>query len=186
MQIGPILIVAAVVFGICFCFDKLFTALFRSKQQHTSGLSVRCSKRYGSAGLIVAILGLAAMLMGGTLMLVCGTLLILSGIVLVVYYLTFGIFYDDEAFVYNRFGKRSKTYSYKDINSQQLYRSYSNIVIELHMTDGSVVQIQSGMDGVYPFLDKAFSRWLELTDRKIEDCQFYDPQNSCWFPPVEG
>jgi len=186
MQIGPVLIIAAAVFGVCFCVDKLFTALFRSKQQHKSGLSVRCSKRYGSIGLLVGVLGLAALLTGGTLMIICGALLMLCGAVLIVYYITFGIFYDDEGFIYNRFGRKSITYNYKDIKAQQLYRSYNNIVIELHMSDGSVVQVQSGMDGVYPFMDKAFSRWLELTDRNMEDCRFYDPQNSCWFPPVEG
>ena len=186
MQIGPILIIGAVVFGICFGIDKLFTSIFRSKQQHKSGLSVRCSKKYGSIGLLIGILGLAAMLMGGTLMLVCGALLIVGGVVLVVYYLTFGIFYDEDAFVYTRFGKKSITYRYQDIKSQQLYNSYGNIVIELHMADGTAVQVQSGMEGAYPFLDKAFSLWLEKTGRTREDCAFYDPQNSCWFPPAEG
>ena len=28
--------------------------------------------------------------------------------------------------------------------------------------------------------------WLEQTGRRQEDCGFYDPANSCWFPPVEG
>ena len=186
MQIGLIIIVAAVVFGVCFGIDKLFTAAFRSKQQHKSGLAVRCSKKYGSIGLLIAILGLAAMLMGGTLMLVCGPLLILAGAVLVTYYLTFGIFYDEDAFVYTRFGKKSITYRYEDIKSQQLYNSYGNIVVELHMVDGSAVQVQSGMDGAYTFLDKAFSLWLAKSGREVEDCPFYDPHNSCWFPPVEG
>ena len=115
-------------------------------------------------------------------MLVCGILLILCSAALVTYYLTFGIFYDEDAFVYTRFGKKSITYRYRDILSQQLYNSAGNIVIELHMA----VQLQSAMDGVYPFLDKAFTLWLRQTGRKQEDCPFYDPQNSCWFPPAEG
>ena len=53
------------------------------------------------------------------------------------------------------------------------------------MTDGRTVQLQSAMDGVYPFMDKAFTMWLRQTGRRQEDCSFYDPQNSCWFPPVE-
>lgn len=186
MGILYILVIAAVVFGICFVIDKLFTKVFRSKQQHTSGLAVRCSKKYGSIGLLIGILGIAAIFAGGTLMLVCGILLILCSAALVTYYLTFGIFYDEDAFVYTRFGKKSITYRYRDILSQQLYNSAGNIVIELHMADGKAVQLQSAMDGVYPFLDKAFTLWLRQTGRKQEDCPFYDPQNSCWFPPAEG
>jgi len=186
MGILYILVIAAVVFGICFVIDKLFTKVFRSKQQHASGLAVRCSKKYGSIGLLSGILGIAAIFAGGTLMLVCGILLILCSAALVTYYLTFGIFYDEDAFVYTRFGKKSITYRYRDILSQQLYNSAGNIVIELHMADGKAVQLQSAMDGVYPFLDKAFTLWLRQTGRKQEDCPFYDPQNSCWFPPAEG
>ena len=186
MQILSIVIIAAAVFGICFGIDKLFTKTFRNKQQHKSGLSVRCSKRYGSIGLLVGILGIAAIFTGGTLMLVCGILLILGSATLVTYYLTFGIFYDEDAFVYTRFGKKSVTYRYGDIRAQQLYNSAGNIVIELHMADGKTVQVQSAMEGVYPFLDKAFSLWLRQTGRTQEECAFYDPQNSCWFPPVEG
>lgn len=188
MEIVAIIIVAALVFGICFLMDKGFTKLFRSKQQHSSGLSVRFSRRYGSIGLIMAVLGLAAVFTGGSeelLLVICGAILILGGICLVVYYMTFGIFYDEDAFVYTSFGKKSTTYHYRDIRSQQLYNSYGNIVIELHMTDGRSIQLQSSMEGVYPFLDKAFAMWLQQTGRDREECTFHDPQNSCWFPPLE-
>ena len=60
MQYVFVLLVAAAVFGICYLVDKGFTKLFRSQQQHQSGLSVRHSKHYGSIGLVVAVLGLAA------------------------------------------------------------------------------------------------------------------------------
>ena len=83
MGILYILVIAAVVFGICFVIDKLFTKVFRSKQQHASGLAVRCSKKYGSIGLLIGILGIAAIFAGGTLMLVCGILLILCSAALV-------------------------------------------------------------------------------------------------------
>ena len=188
MEFALNIIVAAVVFGLCFFADKVFTKLFRGKQQHHSGLAVRLSKRYGSIGLIMAVVGLAAVFTGisdGVVLTVCGGILILAGIGMVIYYMTFGVFYDDEAFVYTSFGKKSITYRYGDIQCQQLYNSYGNIVIELRMTDGRTVQLQSAMDGVYPFMDKAFAMWLQQTGRRQEDCPFYDPQNSCWFPPVE-
>ena len=188
MEFALIVIVAAAVFGLCFLVDKIFTKLFRGKQQHHSGLAVRLSKRYGSIGLIMAVVGLAAVFTGisdGIVLTVCGGILIAAGIGMVIYYMTFGVFYDDEAFVYTSFGKKSITSRYGDIQCQQLYNSYGNIVIELRMTDGRTVQLQSAMDGVYPFMDKAFTMWLRQTGRRQEDCSFYDPQNSCWFPPVE-
>lgn len=189
MKISDMLIVAGLVLGLCFLVDKLFSKAFRDKQQHKSGLSVRFNKRYGSIGLIMTVVGIAAVFTGisdGVILVVCGGILVLAGICLVVYYMTFGVFYDEDAFVYTSFGKRSITYRYCDIESQQLYNSMGNIVIELHMKNGKAVQLQSSMDGVYPFLDKAFEHWLTQTGRSRGDCAFYDPQNSCWFPPVEG
>ena len=185
MNFAVMILVAALVFGVCFLLDKGFTKLFRSSQQHKSGLSVRFRKRYGTIGVIVFVLGVAALLSGlngDMLMIVCGALLLAGSIFLLVYYMTFGIYYDDEAFVYTKFGKSTRTYAYKDIKTQQLYNSYGNIIIELHMADGSAVQVQSTMDGAYPFLDKAFSCWLTQTGRVREECAFHDPQNSCWFP----
>ena len=189
MDFVTILVVAAIVLGVCFLVDKGFSKAFRNQQQHHSGLAVRLSKRYGSVGLIMAVLGVAAIFMGlsdGMLMIVCGSILVVVGLCLVVYYMSFGVFYDEEAFVYTSFGRKSKTYQYSDIRTQQLYNSYGNIVIELQMLDGRTVQLQSGMDGVYPFLDKAFACWLRQTGRRQEECTFYDPANSCWFPPMEG
>ena len=180
----PMLIIAALIFGVCFLIDKGFTKVFRGQKQHASGLSVRLSKRYGAAGLIVFILGVAALFIGGWLMIASGILLMLGGIALIVYYMTFGIYYDDDSFVLTTFGKRSKTYQYRQITAQQLYNSAGNIVIELHMDDGRAVQLQAAMTGAYPFLDAAFAAWLRQTGRNIEDCSFHDPQNSCWFPPV--
>lgn len=185
MEWIAVVIVGALIFGLCFLFDKGFTKVFRGKVQHTSGLSVRLNKRLGSAGLIVFVLGLAAAFSGGWLMISAGALLMVVGIGLVVYYMTFGVFYDEDSFVYTSFGKRSYTYRYGDICAQRLYNTSGNIVIELHMSDGRDVQLQAGMIGVYPFLDKAFAAWLEQTGRTRESCDFYDPENSCWFPPVE-
>lgn len=188
MKIGTILLVAALVFGICFFVDKGFSKLFRSKPEHKTGLSVRLNKKYGSIGLIVVVIGIAALFVqdAGWLLTAGGVLLILVGVCLVVYYMTFGLFYDQDTFVLTTFGRRSDTYYYRDITAQQLYQSYGTVIVELHMNNGRSVQLQSGMDGMYPFMDHAFSAWLRQTGRKQEDCGFYDPENSCWFPPVEG
>ena len=188
MEIVAILIIIGVVFCICFLVDKLFTKLFRNKEQHKSGKAVRLNKKNGAFGLIMILAGTAAIFSGvadSIALLLGGVILVLVGIALVVYYLSFGVFYDEEQFVLTTFGKRSQTYYYKDILAQQLYTSYGNTLIELHLSDGRCFQLQSGMDGVYPFLDKAFCAWLRQTGRKREDCTFYDPDNSCWFPGLE-
>lgn len=188
MTFIAIALLGLATFGICFLVDKGFTKLFRGKKEHRSGRAVRLSKRYGSVGLIVAVLGVPTVFAGiglGWIIPTGGVLLILLGIGLITYYMTFGVFYDDESFILTTFGRKSTTYQYRDIQSQQLFNSYGNIVIELHMKDGRTVQLSSAMDGMYPFLDHAFSAWLRQTNRRKEDCAFYDPDNSCWFPSME-
>lgn len=188
MEFVIVILVCAAVFGICFLIDRGFTKLFRNQQQHKSGKAVRLNKKYGAIGLIVAVLGVAALFSGlsdGALLIAGGCMLMAVGIGLVVYYMTFGVFYDEDSFILTTFAKPSKTYGYRDIAAQQLYNSYGNILIELHLNDGRTVQLQAGMEGVYPFLDHAFSAWLRQTGKTREDCPFHDPANSCWFPPVE-
>ena len=188
MELIAILIIAALVFGLCFLADKVLGKVFRGKKEHRSGLSVKLSKRFASIGLIVAGLGLASVFVGdtqGVIMYVAGGVLLLTGICLIVYYLTFGVYYDEDGFILSRFGRKSQSYTYADIENQQLFNSYGNIVIELQLKDGRTVQLQSTMTGVYPFMDKAFQGWLRQRDLKMEDCDFYDPRQSCWFPPAQ-
>lgn len=188
MEFLLLLLLLAVVFGVCFLVDKLFAKAFRNKQQHKSGLAVRLNKRYATIGLIVGLLGLAAVFsaaVGDWLLLIGGIVLMVVGAGLVIWYMSFGVFYDEDGFVLSSFGHRSKAYSYQDISTQQLYNSYGNIVIELHLADGHSIQLQASMEGVYPFMEKAFCGWLKQTGRVKEDCSFYDPQNSCWFPSRE-
>lgn len=184
----PILVTALLTFALCFLIDKAFTKIFRNKAQHKSGLSVRLNKKYGAVGLILFVLGLSAIFAGlrnGWLLIAGGCLILVVGVGLVVYYMTFGVFYDEDGFVLTTFGKKSTTYQYRDIQAQQLYNSYGNVLIELHMADGRTVDLQAGMEGVYPFLDQAFKRWCSQRGTNPEECAFHDPQNSCWFPPVE-
>ena len=183
-----ILPVAAAVFGVCFLVDKGFQKLFRSKQQHASGLAVRARKRNGTAGLLLTMLGIAALLFseGRLLFLIGGGIIALAGVWLGIYYLYFGIFYDDESFLCTGLFQKSRTYRYKDICSQQLFLlTGGSTMIQLTMADGSAVLVQSNMDGAYAFLDAAFAGWCKQTGRNPEECDFYDPANSCWFPKTE-
>lgn len=188
MKFVPFLLVAAVVFGVCWLLDRGFSRVFRGKAQHRTGLSVRLNRRYASIGLVVAVLGIAALLQGtaaGWLLPAAGGLLLVVGLCLVIYYMTFGVFYDRDSFVLTTFGKKSVVYRYSQIRCQQLYNSYGNILIELELADGRVLQLQSGMTGVYPFLDTAFEGWLRQKGISEADCPFHDPDNSCWFPTQE-
>lgn len=189
MNIFSILIIAAITFGICYLFDKGYTNTFRNKVQHQTGLAVRVSKRYAAFGLILGVLGIAAILTGlsdSTVLIVGGVVVLVVGIGLITYYMTFGIFYDADSFILTTFGKKSVTYQFRDIQSQQLYLIQGgSTVIELHLGDGRSVSIQSAMEGAYPFLDHAFAAWCRQTGRNPEDCSFHDPANSLWFPSEE-
>ncbi len=186
----PVLMIAALTFGCCFLVDKYFTKAFRGKVEHASGLSVRLNKKYASFGLIMFALGVAAIFAGingsGVVLGIGGGVVMLVGVGLIVYYMTFGVFYDENGFVLTTFGKRSTTYRYGQIKGQLLYNAYGNILIELHMNDGRTVGLQAGMKGVYPFLDKAFAGWCSQKIIDPSSCSFHDPDNSLWFPLVEG
>ena len=189
VQFIPMILVAAVIFGICYLVDKGFSKLFRSKAQHRSGMAVRANKRYGVFGVILTVLGIMAVCVGitdGPVLIWGGIIVLLMGIALAVYYLSFGIFYDGESLLLQRFGKKDVTHCYKDIVGQKLYLIQGgNIVVELHMADGSAVSVQSSFDGVYPFLDTAFAGWCLQTGRDPQSCDFHDPSQSLWFPTVE-
>ena len=151
-----------VVLGVCFLVDFLFKKLFRSQAQHMSGLAVRLHKRYGSFGILMVVLGVAAILAGATgdlakwIFLLGGILIIMVGAGLIVYYMCTGIYYDDDSFLYTTFGKQKRVYAYSDIEKQQLFNNAGHLLIELHMADGTSVQIQSTMTGAIDFMDHAF------------------------------
>ena len=188
-QLIPIALVAAVIFGICYLVDKTFSKLFRSKAQHRSGMAVRANKRYGLFGVVLTILGILAICVGvtdGPVLLWGGVIVLLMGIALAIYYLSFGIFYDGESMLLQSFGKKDVTHYYRDIVGQKLYLIQGgNIVVELHMADGTAVSVQSSFEGVYPFLDTAFASWCLQTGRDPLSCDFHDPSQSLWFPTVE-
>ena len=189
MGIIIVLVIAALTFGICYLFDKGYTNTFRNKIQHHSGLAVRLNKRYAIFGLILTVLGILAVcsgIGGDTVLLVGGIAVLLIGLGLITYYLTFGIFYDADTFLYTSFGKKSVEYRFGDILTQQLYVVQGGgIIIELHLKDGKAVSLQSAMEGTYPFLDHAFAAWCRQTGRDPESCDFHDPSQSLWFPAEE-
>lgn len=189
MDFVIMLLVVGLTFGICFLADKGFTKLFRSKAQHTTGLSVRLNKKYGAFGLILFVLGLGSVFAGlkdGWVLLAGGGLIMVVGIGMIVYYLSNGIYYDEESFLHTAFLRSGRTYRYGQIVSQRLYVVQGgNVLVELHMDDEKAVQVQCNAVGAQKFLDHAFAGWCRQKGLKAEDCPFHDPDNSCWFPNGE-
>lgn len=187
MQLVLTFLIAALVFGVCRLIDVGFTKLFRSKAQHMSGLAVRASKRYGVFGVALAVIGAIGITFDFSDLPMCigGVIVLLMGLGLAAYYLTFGVFYDGESFLYSRLGKKDETHLFQDIVGQKLYLVQGGtVIVELHMTDGSVLSLQSSMDGVYSFLDTAFAAWCMQTGTDPQSCSFHDPSQSLWFPTI--
>lgn len=191
MKYIPVILLIAAVFLVCWLVDKGFTKLFRSSPQHKSGLSIRPSKRYGSMGVIVALIGVAGVLAGITdgnaAVMVGSAILILAGAGLAVYYLSTGIFYDEDSFLYASFGKKGRTYRYRDILHQQLYQVQGgHYIIELHMSDGTAVMVQTQMEGYEAFLNHAAARWCSARGLDPKDLPYPDPEKFLWFPTKEA
>lgn len=184
-----VIAVILVAFGLCFLADKGFTRLFRNRAEHRSGLSLKLNKRFATVGvilLVVGIAGLMASIEGGKAVLVGSLILLALAVGLIVYYLSFGIYYDEDSFLRSSFGKKSRSYRYEQIRHQQLYvLQGGGIIVELHMEDGSAVQITSTMPGYDAFLDYAFACWCDQRGMDPENCPFHDPKQSLWFPNTE-
>ena len=190
MEILPILLLVAAVFGICFLVDKGFTRLFRNQKQHKSGKAVRANKRYALLGMVLGILGTVALFRGAAEnlgLLLGGIVVLLMGAGLIVYYLSYGVFYDEDTLLLTSFGKKNQSWEFSQIQGQKLYLIQGgSVVVELHMDDGKTVSVQTrNTEGAYPFLDHAFSAWCRQKGLDPETCDFHDPANSKWFPTVE-
>ena len=186
----PYLILAALVFGVCFLVDKGFSKVFRNRKEHRSGLAVKQNKRAALFGLVLGVLGIAGILAGLAAnpgILILSVVVLLMAAFLVANYLSFGIYYDDDTFLVASFGKKSQVYSYGDIRAQKLYVIQGgSVLVELHMNGGAVVSVQTTMDGAFPFLDHAFARWCRQKGLDAGDCPFHDPGRYQWFPEEEA
>lgn len=189
MSLISTLIIAAIVFGLCYLADKIFTASFRNKAQHRSGMAVRVNKRYGVFGVGLSVLGVLSIgvgITGGKALIFGGIVVLMMGICLAMYYLTHGIFYDGESFLIASFRKKDRVYRYDEIQEQKLFLVQGgNVIIELYMKDGSAVSLQSSMDGIYLFLDTAFAGWCLQKGLDPQACSFHAPSKSWWFPHEE-
>lgn len=184
------LLIAAMTFGVMFLLDKGFTRLLRNQAQHRSGTAVRLKKSYGTGSILLCLLAVLALMQyvtrQNTLMLVCGVTVGATGVGLGVYYLRVGIFYDDDSFLYTPLTKKAAAYRYAEIAGQKLYLLQGGShVVELYMADGSSVSVQTTMTGAYDFLDKAAHARFRQLGQNSAEYDWFEPENSCWFPPME-
>ncbi len=184
------LILGALVFGVLYLLDRTFTRIFRNQAQHHSGTAVRLKKGYGVASVLLCVIGVLCLMQylmaWEGIMLFCAIVLLAMGLGLGAYYLGFGIYYDDETFLVTNFGKKNRVYRYGDIEGQKLYLIQGgSYLVDVYMTDGRNVGIQTSMPGAYDFLDKAcHARFRQLGVNSFE-CDWFDESQSCWFPPKE-
>ena len=186
---GYLLVIAA-TFGAMYLMDKGLTRLFRSREQHRSGTAVRLKKHYGILSLAMIILGVLGILTfffdGNVILLLGGVLVAPGGAALGIYYLTHGIFYDDDSFLYVTFGNNAREYRYADIQGQKLYEIQGGtLLVELHMRDGRAVSVQFSMEGAPSFLDKAAHARMRQLGLNSHECSWFDESQGRWFPPVE-
>ncbi len=183
------IIVAALTFGVMWLLDRGFTKFFRNKEQHKSGLAVHLNKRYALFGLFMTVLGAIGIVVGlgtGGNLAVFSALVALLGVGLGSYYLSFGIFYDEDSFLYQSFGKKPVTYRFDQIQSQLLYVVQGgSVLVELYLEEGKSVTVHSEMEGAYAFLDHAFFAWCRQKGLDPEECDFHDPSQNLWFPMTE-
>ena len=186
----PYLIIAAATFGVMFLLDKGLTKLFRSRDQHRSGTAVRLSKRYGIFSLVLMVLGVLGIGFGITepspLLVVGGALVAPGGAWLGIYYLTHGIFYDSDSFLHTTIGNRSRSFRYGHIRSQKLYRLQGgSYLVELHLSDGTTVPVQTSLEGALDFLDHASQARMRQLELNSPECDWYQPDQCRWFPEEE-
>ena len=186
----PYLLVIAATFGVMFLLDKGLTRLLRSRTQHRSGTAVRLKKHYGILSLALMILGalgiISALTDWSPGLLLGGLLILPGGAVLGLYYLTHGIFYDDDSFLYVSFCNRAREYRYADIAGQKLYEIQGgSLLVELHMRGGTTVSVQGNMEGAPAFLDKAAHARMRQLGLNSHECAWFDESKGQWFPPVE-
>ena len=187
MQIVLYILLVAVIFGLVALVDQLLKKLFPKTGAMKSGTAVRMPRYSSILGLMMALLGFIGLLflpLGDELFLWIGcAVVLLMGIYLLVNFGRFGIFYDDEGFIYRTLTKKAKAYRYSDIESQRSFIAKSGYNTILYAA-GDEIQLYGAMQGLSGFLSKAFYRWCEqkgIDPQSVEN----DPASLVFFPAPE-
>ena len=148
---------------------------------------VRLNSSVATGGVLLMALGgltLAAPFGGAMDALALGVAV--AGAGLVAWYLRFSVTAQEDGFLWQTLTARNH-YRYDTIVSQQLYVTTGGVaLVELHLADGKALLLQGNMEGVAPFLDLAFDRWMAQKGLTLADCPFHDPRKNQWFPETEA
>ena len=187
MQYVLYILLVAVIFGLVALVDLLLKKLFPQNETIKRGNAVRMPRYSSILGLIMTLLAVIALLFlpleGETLLWIGCIVVLLMGVYLLVNYNRFGIFYDEEQFIYRALTKKAKTYRYAEIESQRSFIAKSGYNTILYVA-GDEIQLYGAMQGLGSFLNKAFFRWCD--QKGIDpDTVENDPAALVFFPAPE-
>lgn len=178
-----ILLIAA-IFGLVALVDFVIGRLFPKKEIQKTGNTVRLPRYSSILGLMMTLLALFALLFldlsENTALAVGCVVVLIMGIFLLVNFWRFGIWYDEEKFVYRTLTKREKTYYYKDITGQQAILAKSGVNTTLFV-GGDALELYESMQGLGNFLSKAFYAWCRIKEIDPDTVE-NNPQMLVYFP----
>lgn len=181
------LLFIAAIFGLIALLDFLFHKLFPKSKVEQSSQVVRLPRYSSILGLLMALLGIIALLflpLEGQWVLQFGCVLVLvMGLCMLVNYFRFGIFYDDECFVYRTTTRKARTYRYEDITGQRSFLARSGLNTSLYVGDDEI-QLYDAMQGLDSFLNKAFYGWCRAKGLDPDKVP-HDPRSLTYFPDPE-
>jgi len=187
MQYVLYFLLVAVVFGLVALVDLLLKKLFPKDPARGFAQAVRMPRYSAIFGILMTLLSVIALLFlplkGETFLLIGCVVVLVMGVYLLTSYCRFGIFYDEEQFVYRTLTRRAKTYRYADIEAQQTFVAKSGLNTTLYVA-GDEIQLYGAMQGLGDFLNKAFFRWCDQQGLD-PDTVPHDPSVLQYFPPVE-
>lgn len=180
-----ILLIAA-MFGLVALADFLLQKFFPKPDVMRKGKVVRMPRYSFILGLLVtffAIVGLLYLPFEEKLLWWGCWLVLAMGAYLLTNFWRFGIFYDDEGFVYRTLTQKVKTYRYADITAQRSFLAKSGVNTTLYAA-GEEIPLYSAMQGLGDFLHFAFYRWCEETGTDPESVE-NNPAMLHFFPELK-
>ena len=177
-----LLLLMAAVFGLCYLVDRLCRAIAARHPKPEN--VVRQPRRQLIFGILLCFFAVAAgvgcfdLLSWG--LRVGLVVVLLMGGFLLVHYFAFGIWYDDEGFLYRDLTHRAKHYTYGQITGQSSFRTRAGITSTLFVGEDDISLSQS-MVGLPAFLEKAFFRWCAEKDIGPETVE-HNPAELTYFP----
>lgn len=166
MQYILYILLIAVVFGLIALGDKLLQLIFPKNTTEKQGKAVRMPRYSLILGVLMSVFATVLLLFlldRSELFLQIGAcFVLLMGLYLLVSYFRFGIFYDEEQFIYRTLTRKARAYRYSDIEGQRSFLAKSGLNTTLYAS-GDEIQLYGAMQGLSDFLNKAFFRWCAQT-----------------------